>query len=70
MEPIRDPEVLARMQQAMDLFEAGVEIMRQNLRRWHPEASAAEIEARLTAWLQKRPYQPEAAPVEPSTPNA
>ncbi|HVS00279.1 MAG TPA: hypothetical protein VMW27_26865 [Thermoanaerobaculia bacterium] len=70
MEPIRDPEVLSRMQQAMDLFEAAEAIMRQNLRRWHPEANAAEIEARLAAWLQKRPYQSEATPAEPSRQSA
>ena len=66
MEPIRDPEVLARMQRAMDLYEAAEGIMRQNLRRWHPAASEAEVEARLSAWLQKRPYQPAPVPAEPS----
>ncbi len=69
MEPIRDPEVLARMQRAMDLFEAAEGIMRQNLRRWHPEASEAEIEARFVAWLQKRPYQPAPVSLEPSGQN-
>jgi hypothetical protein len=29
--------------------------MRQNLRRRFPEASEAEIEARLIGWLQERP---------------
>jgi len=66
MEPIRDPEILARMQQAMDLYEAAEGIMRQNLRRWHPAESEAEVEARLAAWLQKRPYRPESMPAESS----
>ena len=44
-----------RMRVALDLHEAGVAIMRQNLRRQHPEASDAEIEGRLHAWLRHRP---------------
>ncbi len=30
--------------------------MRQNLRRWHPQASEEEIRQRFKAWLEKRPY--------------
>jgi len=39
----------------LDLFEAGEEIMRQSLRRRFADASEAEIEDRLTAWLHERP---------------
>ena len=39
----------------LDLFEIGVEVMHQNLRRRHPEASDAEIERLLGEWLQQRP---------------
>lgn len=35
--------------------------MRQNLRRWHPEASEEELHERFAAWVEKRPY------VEPSS---
>lgn len=39
----------------LDLFETGVAMMRQNLRRAHPEATEAEIDALLTSWLHERP---------------
>lgn len=44
-----------RLRLALDLFQAGEEMMRQTLRRQHPELSAAEVEARLVEWLQERP---------------
>jgi hypothetical protein len=39
----------------LDLFETGVELMRQNLRRSHPEAGDNEIELLLREWLLERP---------------
>ena len=39
----------------LDLFQTGVEVMRQNLRRRHPEAHDKEIERRLAEWLHERP---------------
>lgn len=56
MRPIRDPGVLARMETAFDLYDLAEEMMRQNLRRRFPTGTDEEIEARLTRWLQKRPY--------------
>ena len=44
-----------RMRLAGDLFEAGVQLMRQNLRRRNPGAAEAEIEALLSAWMATRP---------------
>jgi len=61
MEPIRDPEFLARALAAFDLCETAEQMMRQNIRRWYPEASEEEIEQRFIAWLEKREY------VEPSS---
>jgi hypothetical protein len=58
MEPIRDPEVLARAGAAFDLCETAEQMMRQNLRRRHPQASEEEIRQRFRAWLEKRPYVP------------
>lgn len=55
MEPIRDPEVLARMRTAFDLSQAAEDIMRQNLRRRFPAASEEQIERRLLSWLRKEP---------------
>ena len=56
MEPIRDPKFLARARAAFDLCETAEQIMRQNLRRWHPQASEEEIHQRFKAWLEKRAY--------------
>lgn len=59
MELIRDPDVLARARAAFDLCETAEQMMRQNLRRRHPQASEEEIRQRFRAWLEKRPYVPE-----------
>ena len=45
----------ARLRMALDLFETGVEMMRQKLRRDHPDLADHEVEARLGAWLRERP---------------
>jgi hypothetical protein len=45
----------AAFQAALDLFETGVRMMRQNLRRQYPDATDAQIEQRLGAWLRARP---------------
>ena len=42
-------------QAALDLFETGVTLMRQNLRREYPAATPAEVERRLADWLRTRP---------------
>lgn len=39
----------------LDLFGTGLDLMRQNLRRGHPEASEEEVERLLDAWLVDRP---------------
>jgi hypothetical protein len=44
-----------RLQIALDLYDDGEAMMRQNLRRRFPRATEAEIEARLTEWVQTRP---------------
>jgi hypothetical protein len=58
MEPIRDPEILARAEDMFDLCQTTENMMRQNLRRWHPEASEEEIQERFSAWAEKRRYIP------------
>jgi len=40
---------------ALELFDLGVKLMRQNLRRQHPAASDQEIANHLGAWLEHRP---------------
>ena len=49
------PSMHAGFQTTLDLFSMGVELMRQNLRRADPEASADDIDGRLQDWLQERP---------------
>ena len=39
----------------LDLFQAGVDLMRQNLRRRHPGADDERIEGLLAEWLRERP---------------
>lgn len=38
-----------------ELFETGVALMRQNLRRRHPGLADAEIDRMLADWLHHRP---------------
>jgi hypothetical protein len=37
------------------MFEAGVDLMRQRLRRQHPAETDAQIERRVGTWLHERP---------------
>ena len=55
MEPIRDPEVLKRMEMAFDLYEAAESILRQNLLRRNPRATEEQIEEGIRSWLRHRP---------------
>jgi hypothetical protein len=45
----------ARLRAALSLFDDGVALMRQNLRRRHPEDPEAMIERRVQRWLRERP---------------
>lgn len=44
-----------RLRVALDLWETGVILRRQTLRREHPELSATQIEALVNRWLATRP---------------
>lgn len=50
-----DATAAERFRTTLALFEAGVAMMRQNLRREFPGAEEKEIDAKLAAWLQHRP---------------
>jgi hypothetical protein len=50
-----DEIAAARLRTAFDLFHTGERMMRQNLKRRHPEATLEEIERRLRAWMSERP---------------
>ena len=51
----RVPSATSSFRTALDLFEVGVAIARQNLRRASPLADDLEIERRLHRWIQERP---------------
>jgi hypothetical protein len=40
---------------ALDLFATGEALMRQQLRRRHPEWTELRLEQQLQAWLRERP---------------
>lgn len=44
-----------RLEIALEMWEDGVAIMRENLRRRAPDATEQEIELALDAWLVTRP---------------
>ncbi len=46
---------LERFRMALDLYELSERMLRQKLRRTHPEASEADIEREVRAWLRHRP---------------
>lgn len=52
---VSDQIAAEKLRTAFDLFVAGERMMRQNLRRRHPEESDQEIERRLRAWMSERP---------------
>ena len=49
------PSVADAFRATLDLFETGIDLMRQNLRRSHPEACDQEIELLVHEWLLDRP---------------
>jgi hypothetical protein len=53
--PFSTPSVADAFRMTLDLFETGLDLMRQNLRRSHPESGDAEIEQLLRDWLLDRP---------------
>lgn len=44
-----------RFQAAVRLYETGIEIQRQNIRRRHPDLTPDEVAGRLDEWLLDRP---------------
>lgn len=44
-----------KLRAALELHEVGVAVMRQNLRRRHPDAPQSRIEQLLSTWLRTRP---------------
>jgi hypothetical protein len=55
MDPDRERRIAERFQLALDLYETGVRMLRQKLRRQRPDATEAEIDAAVAAWHAHRP---------------
>jgi hypothetical protein len=53
--PSMPHSVAGAFRATLDLFETGLDLMRQNLRRSHPGAADEEIERLLHEWLLDRP---------------
>jgi Rv0078B-related antitoxin len=49
------PSRVAALVATLDLFETGLELMRQNLGRQYPQATSEELARLLKAWLHDRP---------------
>lgn len=49
------PSIADAFRATLDLFDTGLDLMRQNLRRSHPEAGEEQIELLLHEWLVDRP---------------
>ena len=48
-------DVGEKLRTALEMFGLAESMMRQKLRRSHPEASEEEIEAKIWQWLSERP---------------
>lgn len=51
----RNRRAAERFQMALSLYELAEEMVRQNFRRKHPQASNEEVEAAVHAWQLRRP---------------
>ena len=51
----REELIAERFRTTLALFELGEAMLRQKLKRKFPQASEAEIEARVREWLERRP---------------
>jgi hypothetical protein len=50
---------------ACEMHEEGMDILRQRLRRQHPDASQDEIESMVAEWVADRPYDSPGRVLEP-----
>ena len=58
----------ARFKTTMELFDAGVELQRQNLRRKFPDEDDSAIERRLRSWLLREGEPGDAEGIQGSWP--
>lgn len=58
MEPVADSDVAARLRAAFELYDLGIAMMRQNLRRQFAGDTDAQIRQRLLDWRLRRSDAP------------
>ncbi|MBI4816105.1 MAG: hypothetical protein HY791_07605 [Deltaproteobacteria bacterium] len=51
----RKSKEVANLEAALDMFDFGVDMMFERLRREYPSESRRQLEERLNAWLRDRP---------------
>lgn len=59
MKPLDESDVASRLREALELYDLGLAMMRQNLRRQFADDSDAQIEQRLLDWRLKRADAPD-----------
>ena len=59
--------LVERLRTALDLFEAGLALHRQTLRRRFPDKSEHEIDLLVNKWLSERPGAEHGDGPQPST---
>jgi hypothetical protein len=47
--------VAQRLRLALDMYEAGEQMLRQRLRRERPDVTPDELDAEINSWLRTRP---------------
>jgi len=55
MTNVADDDLARRLRVTFELFQAGVDMMRQKIRRENPTLAEAEVDRRLLVWLHTRP---------------
>lgn len=58
MKPLVEPDAASRLREAFELYDLGLAMMRQNLRRQFAADSDAEIQQRLLEWRLRRADAP------------
>ena len=57
MTELEQTQCTRRLQTALDLFEAGIELVKARKQREHPEADSKTLDLMVQAWLLERAQQ-------------
>lgn len=59
MAPVAERTAASRLREAFELYDLGIALMRQNLRRRFPQDTDSEIDGRLLDWRLRRADAPD-----------